>query len=160
PPQDQGAGERRGAPPHVHGQLDISDLTTAALAVVIGVLAVGGARTVVIHLVAKLADVLYHHVHAMGVALAQVSAARVGGPPPPELKYAARHVVAPFTDRAETVAFEQQYRREREGVVAAGQLDVFRLHARIAEDDALGEVARLPGDRRALVVHGRERLVD
>ena len=79
-------------PAEIGADLDIPDLAAAALAVVVGVLAlaVGADRAGIVGVVAQLADVLDHHVHAVRVALAQMAAAGVVGPLAAELDRAAR----------------------------------------------------------------------
>src|SRR5262245_15274958 len=91
--QDESAARCRGRPAHVHRDLGLADLPAAARAVLVRVDALGRPRAVVVDGAPELSHVLDHHAHAVGVALAEVSAARVVGPPPAELDRAAGDVV-------------------------------------------------------------------
>src|SRR3546814_3882762 len=74
-------------PAEIRRYVHVPDLTAAAVgAVIVCVLpsAVGTDGTVVVHVAAELADVLDHHVHAVGVTLAQMAAAGVVRPPAAE----------------------------------------------------------------------------
>src|SRR5207237_10300742 len=77
---------RRVSPTEIGADLDILDLPTAALAVIVGVLplAVRADRAGIVDIVAQLPGVLDDHVHAMRVALAEMAAGGVVGPAPAE----------------------------------------------------------------------------
>src|SRR5262249_44272921 len=77
--EDQGRAGRRHRPSEVHGDAGILDLPAAPGRVVVGVLALGGARAVVVDGAPELAHVLDHHAHAVGVALAEMAARGVVG---------------------------------------------------------------------------------
>src|SRR3954469_11032545 len=81
-PHDHGRAGARHGPAEVGGHLAGLHLAAAALLVVVGMLAlaVGADRTAVVDIMAQLAHVLDHHVHAVRVTLAQVPAAGVVGP--------------------------------------------------------------------------------
>src|SRR3546814_20573562 len=86
-----------------------SDVCSSDLgAVIVCVLtsAVGTDGTVVVHVAAELADVLDHHVHAVGVTLAQMAAAGVVRPPAAEPHGAVRHVLPALALLAEAVILE------------------------------------------------------
>src|SRR3546814_2367980 len=89
-------------PAEIRRYVHVPDLTAAAVgAVIVCVLpsAVGTDGTVVVHVAAELADVLDHHVHAVGVTLAQMAAAGVVRPPAAEPHCAVRRVLpAPIVD--------------------------------------------------------------
>src|SRR5262245_47421735 len=105
PPHDHGRAGARHGPAEVGGHLARLHLPAAALLVVVGVLAlaVGTNGTRVVDVVAQLAHVLDHHVHAVRVALAQMPAAGVVGPLAAEADGAVRHVMAAFALLAEAV---------------------------------------------------------
>ena len=117
-------------------------LPAAALLVVVGVLAlaVRPDRTAVVDVVAQLAHVLDHHVHAVRVALAQVPAAGVVGALAAEPDGAVADVLAAFALLAEAVVLELQHGREGEGVVGAGDIDVLGPDAGVGPQD----LARIP----------------
>src|SRR5205807_1282650 len=106
--------------------LDIPHLAAAAFAVIVCMLplAVGANWARIIGIVAQLAGILDHHVHTVSVALAEMAAAGVVGPPAAELNGAARDIFAALAFLAEAVILELQHRRESEGVVRAGDVDV------------------------------------
>src|ERR1700719_228803 len=106
-PHDHRRRGRRVGPAEIGADLDIPHLTAAALAIIVGMLAfaVGADRTGIIRVMAQLAGVLDDHVHAVGVALAQMSAAGVVGPAPAELDRAAADVFAALAFLAEAVIF-------------------------------------------------------
>src|SRR5208282_1177582 len=97
----------------------IPDLATAAFLVIVGVLAlaVGPDRTGIIGVVPQLPGVFDHHVHAVGIALAQMASASIVGPSAAKLDRAARHILAPLALLAEAVILELQHRREGKGIV-------------------------------------------
>src|SRR6516225_10662321 len=125
-PHDHGRSRARHRPAEIGAHLAVSNLTAATLPVVVGVLApaVGANRAAVVDIVAQLADVFDHHVHAVGVALAQVPAAGIVGPLAAEADGAVADVVPPLALIAEAVIFELQHGGEGEGVVRAGNVDV------------------------------------
>src|ERR671919_533865 len=85
-PHDHGRTGTRHGPAQVGGHLAVLHLPAAAFLVVVGVLAlaVGTGGAAVVDVVAQLAHVFDHHVHAVRVALAQMAAAGVVGPPAAE----------------------------------------------------------------------------
>src|SRR6185436_12304919 len=95
---DHGRAGARHGPAEVSGHLAFLHLPAAALLVVVGVLAlaVGTHWAAVVDIVAQLAHVLDHHIHAVRVALAQVSAAGVVGALAAEANGAVRDVLAAF----------------------------------------------------------------
>ena len=148
------------AQPRLADSSAVLDLPAAALAVVVGVLAlaVGPDRTRIVDVVAQLAHVLDHHVEAVRVALAQMAAAGVVGPLAAEPDRAVAHVVAALALLAEAVVLELQHGGEGEGVVGAGEVDVLRPDPRVRPQDVLGVVAGDGRDRPVLVVHVGARL--
>ena len=136
-------------------------LAATSFAIGVGVLplAVGADWTAVVDVVAKLAHVLDHHVDAVGVALAQVAAAGIVGAPAAEPYRAVADVVAAFALLAEAVVLELQHRRERKGVVGAGDVDVLRTDPGVGPQDVLGIVASHGRDWAGLIVHVEPRLV-
>ena len=66
---------QRIGPAEIGGDLDILHLTATTLAIIVGVLALAirPDRTAIVRIVAELADVLDHHVHAVRIALAQMA---------------------------------------------------------------------------------------
>ena len=101
-------------------------LPAAALAIIVGVLAfpVRTDRAGIVHVMAQLAHVLDHHVHAVGVPLAQMPARGVVRPPAAQPHGAVGDVVAAFALLAEPVILKLQHRGEGEGVVGAGGIDI------------------------------------
>src|SRR5215813_5132843 len=97
-----GAGH---GPAEIRTQLGILHLAASAFAVVIGVpaLAVGPDRTGIVHVAAQLAHVLDDHVHAVGVALAEVAPRGVVRTPAAELDDATRDVLTALTLLTEAV---------------------------------------------------------
>src|SRR6516164_2487934 len=95
-PHDHRRGGRRVGPAKIGADLDVPDLTASAFAVIVGVLAlaVGADRAGIIGVVTQLSGVLDDHVHAVGVALAEMSAAGIVGPPAAELDRTAADVLA------------------------------------------------------------------
>src|SRR5260370_34695040 len=93
-PHDHRRARRRVGRAEIGAALDIPDLAAAAFLVIVGVrsLAVGADRAGIVDVVAQLPGVLDHHVHAVRVALAQMAAGGVVGPPTAELDGAARHI--------------------------------------------------------------------
>src|SRR5262249_17981580 len=75
--QNERASRGRHRPAEIHRDLRVLHLAALAGRVVIGVHAVGGLWAVVVHGAAELAYVLDDHVHAVGVALAEVTAGGV-----------------------------------------------------------------------------------
>src|SRR5712692_10005813 len=90
-PHDHRRPGRWVGPAEIGADLDIPDLAAAALLVIVGVpaLAVRADRTGIIDVVAQLPGVLDDHVHAVGIALAEMAAAGVVGPLAAELDHAA-----------------------------------------------------------------------
>src|SRR2546425_4731611 len=90
-PHDHRRPGRWVGPAEIGADFDIPDLAAAAFLVIIGVpaLTVGADRAGIIGVMAQLPGVLDDHVHAVGVALAEVSAARVVRPSAAELDRAA-----------------------------------------------------------------------
>src|SRR5712692_1820028 len=90
-PHHHRRGGRRVGPAEIGADLHIPDLAAAALLVIVGVLAfaVRADRTGIIDIVAQLPGVLDDHIHAVGIALAQMAAAGVVGPLAAELDHAA-----------------------------------------------------------------------
>ena len=131
-------------PAQVGGDLAVLHLAAAALAVVVGVLAlaVGPDGAGVVDVVAQLAHVLDHHVHAVRVALAEMAAAGVVGPPAAELDGAVADVLAALALLAEAVVLELQHGGEGEGVVGAGDVDVLRPDAGVRPQDLLARSSR------------------
>src|SRR4029077_2730654 len=136
-------------------------LATATLAVIECVLAfaVAANRARIIGVVAQLAGVLDHHVHAMGVALAEMAAARIIRPLAAELDRTARDIFAALALLAEAVILELQHRREGESVVGAGDVDVLRADPGIGPQDLARVIAGNGRDRPVLVMHVEPRFV-
>src|SRR6267142_1578404 len=127
PRHDERRTVRWRAPAEIRGHVDGADLPAAALTVVVRMRApaIGTERARIVGIVPKLADVLHHHAHTVGVALAQVSAGGVIRTPPTQFDRPARHVRAALALRAEAIILELQHGREREGIVRAGNVDIF-----------------------------------
>ena len=148
------------AQPRLADSSHVLHLAAAALAVVVGVLAlaVRPDRTGIVDVVAQLAHVLDHHVHAVRVALAQMAAAGVVRPLAAQPDGAVADVVAALALLAEAVILELQHGGEGEGVVGAGDVDILRPDAGVRPQDVLGVVAGDRRDRAVLVVHVDARL--
>src|SRR5438045_2240255 len=86
-------------------------------------------------------------------------AAGVVGPTAAELDRAVANVFAALALLAEAVILELQHRREGEGVVGAGDVDVLRPDAGIWPKDLARVIAGNSRDRPVLVVHVEPRLV-
>src|SRR4029078_3488497 len=99
---DHGRASARHGPAQVGGDLAPLDLPASAFLVVVGVLAlaVGADGTAVVDVLAQLAHVLDHHVHAVRIALAQMPAAGVVGALAAELDGAVADVLAALTPLA------------------------------------------------------------
>src|SRR5262249_48087938 len=108
--------------------------------------------------VAQLAYVFDHHVHAVRVALAQMAAAGVVGAPAPEPDGAVAHVLAAFALPAEAVVLELQHGSEGEGVVGAGDVDILRADTGVGPQDLARVSAGHRRDRPRLIVHVGARL--
>ena len=119
----------------------------------------GADRAVIVDVVAQLADVLDHHVHAVRVALAQMAAARCCSAACRRADRAVADVFAAFALLAEAVILELQHRREGEGVVGAGDVDILRPDPGIRPQDLPGVIAGDGRDRPVLVMHVEARLV-
>ena len=135
-------------------------LAAAALAIVIGVLAfaVRPDRAGIVDVVAKLADVLDHHVHAVRVALAQMPAGGVVRPLAAQPRDAGGDIFAALALLAEAVILQLQHRGEGERVIGAGGVDILGPNAGIRPQDVLRIVAGDAGDRSVLVMHVHARL--
>src|SRR6185503_19853270 len=159
-PHDHGRAGARHGPAEVGGHLAFLHLPAAAFLVVVSVLAlaVGTHGAAVVDIVAQLAHVLDHHIHAVRVALAQMPAAGVVGPLAAELDGAVADVVATLALLAEAVILELQQGGEGEGVVGTGEVDVLRPDAGAGPQDVLGVVAGDGRDRAGLIVHVAARL--
>src|SRR5688572_9809766 len=159
-PHDHSRSGARVGPAEVGGHLAVLHLPTAAFLVVVGVpaLAVRTDGAAVVGVVAQLAHVFDHHVHAVRIALALMAAARVVGAPAAQPYGAVADVLAAFALPAEAVILELQHGGEGEGVVGAGDVDILRADAGVGPQD----IARVPAgyrrDRPRLVVHVGARL--
>src|SRR6476660_780168 len=104
-PHDHGRASARHGPAEVGGHLAFLHLPAAALLVVVGVLAlaVGTHGAAVVDIVAQLAHVLDHHIHAVRIALAQMHATGVVGALAAEADGAVRDVLAALALPAEAV---------------------------------------------------------
>src|SRR5437867_542531 len=136
-PHDHGRAGARHGPAQVGAHLAALHLPAAAFLVVVGVpaLAVGTHGAAVVDVVAQLAHVLDHHVHAVRVALAQMPAAGVVGPLAAEADGAVADVLATIALLAETVVLELQHGGEGEGVVGAGDVDILGADAGVGPQD-------------------------
>src|SRR5271169_757918 len=105
---DHRRGGRRIGPAEIGADLDVLYLAAAAFPIVVSMLAlaVGADRAGIIGVVAQLAGVLDDHVHAVSVALAEMPAAGIVGPPSAELDRTAADVFATFALLAEAVILE------------------------------------------------------
>src|SRR5581483_11082262 len=159
-PHHHGRAGARHGPAEVGGDLASLDLPAAALPVVVGVPApaVRADGAAVVGVVPQLAHVLDHHAHAVRVALAQMAAAGVVGPPAAEPDGAVADIPAAVALVAEPVVLELQHGGEGEGVVGAGDVDVLRAHAGIGPEDLARVLSRHRRDRPVLVVHVDARL--
>src|SRR5262249_26499534 len=146
---------RRVGPAEIGADLDVLDLAAAAFLVVVGVLpfAVGADWAGIVGVVAELPRVLGHHVHAVGLALAQVTDRGVVWSLAAEVDRAVRDVLAAIAFFAETVILKLQHRGEGEGVVRAGDVNIFRAYTRVRPQDFAGVIAGDPRDRPVLIVH-------
>jgi len=113
----------------------------------------------IVGVVTQLPGVLDDHVHAVGVALAEMAARGVVGPLAAELDRAARHILAALALLAEPVFLELQHRREGEGVVGSGDVDILRPDPGIRPQDLPRIKAGDGRDRSVLVMHVEARLV-
>src|SRR5262245_28746329 len=134
---DHGRPGSRIGPAQIGRQLALLDLPAAAFAIVVGVaaLAVGPDRTGIVDVVAQLAHVLDHHVLAVGLALAEMAAARIVGPTAAEANRAVADIGPAIALLAEAVILELQHGGEGEGVVRAGDVDVLRPDAGVGPQD-------------------------
>src|SRR5690349_15501488 len=109
------AGHR---PAEIGRDLGVPHLAATALAIIESVLpsAIRPDRTVVVRIMAELADILDHHRDAMGVALAEMTARRIVRPFAAELDGAVGHIVTTLALPTETVILELQHRGEGERV--------------------------------------------
>src|SRR6266581_4194055 len=107
-PHDHRRPGRRVGPAEIGADFDIPDLAATAFLVIVGVpaLAVGADRAGIVGVMAQLPGVLDDHVHAVGVALAEMPARGVVGPPAAKLDRPARHVLAALPLLAEPVILE------------------------------------------------------
>src|SRR6266436_10104839 len=139
--EDQGGAGRRHGPSEVHRDAGVPHLSAPPRSVVIAVLALGPPRAGVVDLAAELADVLDHHRHAMGVALAEMAARGVVGTAAAQLDDAARDIGPALALLAEAVLLELQHGGEREGVVGARDVHLLGRDPGLAEDDVPRVVA-------------------
>src|SRR5712691_10197745 len=156
---ESGAGGWHG-PAEVHGDPTVLDLAAPTRRVIVAVLSLGRAGAVVVHAPAELAHVLDDHAHAVRIALAEVAARSVVGPPAAQLDDPARHVRSALALLAEAVLLELEHGREGEGVVGAGDAHVLGCDPGLAEDDVLGVVAGHPRDGARGPVEVGTRLAD
>src|SRR5262249_48335816 len=107
-PHDHGRAGARHRPAEIGRDFDVLHLSAAAFAVVMGMpaLAVCSDGTGVVRIMAELAHILDHHVDAVGIALAEVAAAGVVGPPSAQPNGAVADIVAALALFAEAVVFE------------------------------------------------------
>src|SRR6185295_13283972 len=106
-PHDHGRARAGIGPAQVGRHLAVLDLAAAALAIVVGVLAlaVRPDRAGIVGVVPELPHVLDHHVHAVRIALAEMAAAGVVGSPAAQPHGAVGDVVAALALLAEAVIF-------------------------------------------------------
>src|SRR5258705_4478767 len=111
-----GAGHR---PAQIRTQLSILHLAASTLAVIIGVLAlaVGSNGTGIVHVAAQLAHVLNDHIHAVGVALAEMAPRGIVRTASAELDDAARYILPAFPLLAEAVVLKLQHGGKGERIV-------------------------------------------
>src|SRR5437868_6162342 len=88
-----------------------------------------------------------------------MAAAGIVGPSAAELDGAARDVIAALALLAEAVILELQHRREGEGVIRAGDVDIFRPDPGIGPQDLPCVIAGDGRNRPVLVMHVEPRLV-
>src|SRR5262249_34935513 len=159
-PHDHRRPGARIGPAEVGGHLAVLHLPTAPFLVVVGVPApaVRADGAAVVDVVAQLAYVFDHHVHAVRVALAQMAAAGVVGAPAPGPDGAVAHVLAAFALPAEAVVLELQHGSEGEGVVGAGDVDILRADTGVGPQDLARVSAGHRRDRPRLIVHVGARL--
>src|SRR6185369_1453656 len=156
--EDQGRAGGRHRPAEVHGDARVLDLPALALRVIVGVLALGGARAIVVHRPAQLAHVLDDHAHPVGVSLAEMPARGVVGTLAAQLDDAARDVGPALALLAEAVLLQLEHGGEGEGIVRAGHVHVLRPDAGLTEHDLLGVVAGHAADRPVGPVEVQPRL--
>src|ERR1700730_13599637 len=159
-PHHHGRAGARHPPAEIGGDLGLPRLAAAALAIVVAVaaLAVAADRAGIVGVVAQLPHILDHHVDAVGVALAEMAAAGVVWALAAEPDGAVADILPALALLAEAVILELQHRREGEGVIGAGDIDVLGADAGIGPQD-LARIAAGDGrDRPVLVVHVHARL--
>src|SRR5262245_11270134 len=159
-PQNERAAGRRYRPAEIHRDLGVLHLAALARRVVVGVHALGGSWAVIVHGAAELAYVLDDHVHAVGVALAEVTTRGVVRALAAQPDDPAAHVVAPLALLAEAVLLELEHRGERERVVGTRDVHVLGRDPGLSEDDVLGVIAGHAADRAVGPVKVRARLAD
>src|SRR5262245_19844740 len=155
PPHDHGRAGAGHGPAEVGAHLATLHLAAAAFPIVVAVaaLAIRSQGTGVVDVVAQLAHVLDHHVHAVRVALTQMPAAGVVRATTAEADAAVAHVLTAFALFAEAVVFELQQGGEGEGVVGAGDIDILGAHPGVGPQDLARVFAGNRRDRPVLVVH-------
>src|ERR1044072_6562443 len=94
----------------------------------------------------------------MRIALAEMAAAGVVGPPAAQANGAVGDVVATLTLFGEAVILELQHGGEGEGVVRAGDVDVLGSDTGVGPQDLAGIVAGHRRDRPGLIAHVGARL--
>src|SRR3990167_9730655 len=153
-PHAHGRAGARIGPAHVGRHLALLHLAAAALAVVVGVpaLAVGPHGTGIVGIVAELAHILDHHVEAVPITLAEMTAAGVVGPPAADADRAVADIGAAVALLAEAVVLELQHGGEGEGVIGARDVDVLGPDAGVGPQDLARVFASDGGDRAMLVV--------
>src|SRR5262245_18015837 len=153
-PHYHGRARARHGPAEIGGDFALLHLATAALAVVVGVpaLAVRSDRTGIIDIVAQLSHVLDHHVHAVRIALTQVAAAGIVGPPSAEANGAIADIVTTFALLAKTVVLELQHGGEGERVIGACDIHVLGTDAGIGPQNFARVGAGNGRNRPVLVV--------
>src|SRR6185437_5731117 len=154
-PHDHGRAGHGIGPAQICGDLDILHLPATAFAIVIGVpaLAIRADRTGIIRVMAQLANVLDHHVHAVGVTLAQMPARRVLRPLAAEARDAGGDVFPTLSLLAEAVILQLKHGGEGERVIGADSIDVLGSDAGVRPQDVLCVMARDGGNRPVLIVH-------
>ena len=91
---------------------------------IVTVLALGPSRAGVVGAMAQLADLFIHQIHAVGVALGQMAAAKVAGQFVVDLQPPALDEFLRLADTAKAVGFELDQDGVGEGVIAGNQIDV------------------------------------
>src|SRR5882672_8116172 len=135
------AGHR---PAQIRTQLRILHLAAAPFPIVISMLAraVGSERTGIVYVAAQLAHVLNDHIHAVGVAFAEMPTRGIVRTTSAELDDATRDVLPTLPLLAEAVVLKLQHGGEGKRIIGASQVDLLRPHAGIRPQDVLGVVAR------------------